>query len=99
MFLLLSIGLLDRWSSFSCLSLCFRVGADVEVNIEDVSLAGRVQVVFEMDHIVPFPHMKTVSVTFLERSERLTKQSSRGRERVVSSSSPCCMVSSTPAII
>ena len=45
----------------------FRVGADVDVSIEDVSLSGRVQIVFEMDHLVPFPHMKTVSVTFLEK--------------------------------
>lgn len=45
----------------------FRVGADVDVSIEDVSLSGRVQIVFEMDHLVPFPHMKSVSVTFLEK--------------------------------
>lgn len=43
------------------------VGADVDVSIEDVSLSGRVQIVFEMDHIVPFPHMKSVAVTFLEK--------------------------------
>jgi len=43
------------------------VGADVDVSIEDVSLSGRVQIVFEMDHLVPFPHMKSVSVTFLEK--------------------------------
>ena len=47
--------------------LFFRVGADVDVSIEDLSLSGRVQIVFEMDHLVPFPHMKAVSVTFLEK--------------------------------
>lgn len=46
---------------------CPRVGADVDVSIEDLSLSGRVQIVFEMDHLVPFPHMKAVSVTFLEK--------------------------------
>jgi len=45
------------------------VGADVDVSIEDVSLSGRVQIVFEMDHLVPFPHMKSVSVTFLEKPD------------------------------
>ena len=57
---------------YSCHSLCtmsavFRVGADVDVSIEDVSLSGRVQIVFELDHIVPFPHMKSVAITFLEK--------------------------------
>lgn len=47
--------------------LLFRVGADVDVSIEDLSLSGRVQIVFEMDHLVPFPHMKSVAVTFLEK--------------------------------
>ena len=51
----------------ACVLLVFRVGADVDVSIEDVSLSGRVQIVFEMDHLVPFPHMKSVSVTFLEK--------------------------------
>ena len=56
----------------SCHPLCtmsavFRVGADVDVSIEDVSLSGRVQIVFELDHIVPFPHMKSVAITFLEK--------------------------------
>ena len=45
----------------------FRMGADVDVVIEDVSLSGRAQIVIEMDHLVPFPHMKSVAVTFLER--------------------------------
>lgn len=45
------------------------VGADVDVSIEDVSLSGRVQIVFEMDHLVPFPHMKSVAVTFLEKPD------------------------------
>lgn len=45
------------------------VGADVDVSIEDLSLSGRVQIVFEMDHLVPFPHMKAVSVTFLEKPD------------------------------
>lgn len=45
------------------------VGADVDVSIEDLSLSGRVQIVFEMDHLVPFPHMKSVSVTFLEKPD------------------------------
>lgn len=48
-------------------SVLCRVGADVDVSIEDVSLSGRVQIVFEMDHLVPFPHMKSVAVTFLEK--------------------------------
>ena len=52
---------------FVCFLFVFRVGADVDVSIEDVSLSGRVQIVFEMDHLVPFPHMKSVSVTFLEK--------------------------------
>ena len=50
-----------------CFLFVFRVGADVDVSIEDLSLSGRVQIVFEMDHLVPFPHMKSVSVTFLEK--------------------------------
>ncbi|XP_044164205.1 tricalbin-1-like [Acropora millepora] len=45
------------------------VGADVDVSIEDVSLSGRIQIVFEMDHLVPFPHMKSVAVTFLEKPD------------------------------
>ncbi|XP_078344796.1 uncharacterized protein LOC144630322 isoform X2 [Oculina patagonica] len=45
------------------------VGADVDVSIEDLSLSGRVQIVFEMDHLVPFPHMKSVSITFLEKPD------------------------------
>jgi len=45
------------------------VGADVDVSIEDVSLSGRVQIVFELDHLVPFPHMKSVAVTFLEKPD------------------------------
>ena len=49
------------------MSAAFRVGADVDVSIEDVSLSGRVQIVFELDHIVPFPHMKSVAITFLEK--------------------------------
>ena len=44
-----------------------RMGADVDVVIEDVSLSGRVQIVMELDHLVPFPHTKSVAVTFLER--------------------------------
>jgi len=47
--------------------LRFRVGADVDVSLEDVNLSGRAQIVFELDHVIPFPHMKTVSVTFLEK--------------------------------
>lgn len=47
--------------------LCFRVGADVDVSLEDVNLSGRMQIVFELDHIIPFPHMKSVAVTFLEK--------------------------------
>lgn len=47
--------------------LFHRMGADVDVSIEDLSLSGRIQIVFEMDHLVPFPHMKTVSITFLEK--------------------------------
>ncbi|CAH3128724.1 unnamed protein product [Porites lobata] len=45
------------------------VGADVDVSIEDLSLSGRVQIVFEMDHLVPFPHMKSLAVTFLEKPD------------------------------
>jgi Ca2+-dependent lipid-binding protein len=45
----------------------FRLGADVDVSIEDLNLSGRAQIVFEMDHMIPFPHMKSVAVTFLEK--------------------------------
>ncbi|EDO37277.1 predicted protein, partial [Nematostella vectensis] len=45
------------------------LGADVDVGLEDVSLSGRAQIVFELDHMVPFPHMKSVAVTFLEKPE------------------------------
>ena len=53
---------MDSNVCFSC-----RVGADVDVILEDVSLTGRTQIVIDLDHIVPFPHMKSVSVTFLEK--------------------------------
>ncbi|KXJ28222.1 tricalbin-1 [Exaiptasia diaphana] len=45
------------------------VGADVDVSLEDVNLSGRMQIVFEMDHVIPFPHMKSVAVTFLEKPQ------------------------------
>jgi len=48
-------------------NLFFRLGADVDVSLEDVNLSGRAQIVFELDHVIPFPHMKSVAVTFLEK--------------------------------
>ncbi|KAK3749842.1 hypothetical protein QZH41_015501, partial [Actinostola sp. cb2023] len=45
------------------------LGADVDVSLEDVNLSGRAQIVFELDHVIPFPHMKSVAVTFLEKPQ------------------------------
>ena len=63
----ISPGVIKGYDYSHCSFDVPRVGADVDVMLEDVSLSGRTQIVMDLDHLVPFPHMKAVSVTFLEK--------------------------------
>jgi hypothetical protein len=45
----------------------FRVGTSLDVCVEKLNLSGKMQLVLNLDSSTSFPHISSVSVTFLEK--------------------------------
>ena len=46
---------------------CYRMGMNLDVAIEKLNIMGKMQMVVQFDMDMPFPHVASVSIAFIEK--------------------------------